>query len=49
MIRYLLDKIFGCSIGCYGGYIENGKLICPKCGKIISEKMPPHSNVSEDI
>lgn len=37
MIYDILHYFFGisfCSLGkCYGGFIENGKLICPKCGK----------------
>jgi hypothetical protein len=31
MIRFFLDKLFGCRFGCYGGYIENGKFICGRC------------------
>jgi len=38
MIRYILDLFFGCTFGCYGGYIYNGDLICPKCGKTISKR-----------
>lgn len=39
MIYDILNKIFGVSFcvfnKCYGGYIKNGNLICPRCGKTI--------------
>lgn len=42
LITDILYHIFGislCSIGrCYGGYIENGNLICRECGKVICFK-----------
>jgi len=35
MIGFIFDKLFGCYFNCYGGYIENGKFICGRCGKKI--------------
>lgn len=32
MIKYVLDCFFGCTFGCYGGYIKDGRLICKRCG-----------------
>lgn len=34
MIGYILDKLFGCYFGCYGGYLQDGKITCDRCGKI---------------
>lgn len=40
ILRSIFSDFFGMTIckwgWCPGGYIENGKLICPSCGKVIA-------------